>query len=144
MRWLKFNVVGAMGATVHLGLLTLLVHVLGMHYLLATALSVEAAILHNFMWHRRWTWSDRRAAPAAASLLIFNLTSGLVSIASNLLSAYLLTGGWGIDPVVANLVAIALGSIVNLFLSDRVAFAGTTRRRLGRCTTGQAPARDGP
>ena len=25
-------------------------------------LAVEAAILHNFLWHERWTWSDRAAA----------------------------------------------------------------------------------
>ncbi|MBZ5515825.1 MAG: GtrA family protein [Acidobacteriia bacterium] len=91
MRWLRFNAVGAMGAALQLALLALLVHVVGMHYLWATALSVEAAILHNFLWHRRWTWADRRGASdgAAAALARFNLTNGLVSISGNLLSAYL-------------------------------------------------------
>lgn len=124
MRWLKFNAVGAMGGTVQLGLLALFVHVVGMHYLLATALSVEAAIIHNFVWHRRWTWADRRGASdaAGAALARFNLTNGLVSIGGNLLSSCLLTGLWRIDPVVANLVSIAVGSLANLFLSDRVVF----------------------
>src|SRR5436190_21825889 len=31
----------------------------GLPYLLATALAVEGAILHNFVWHERWTWADR-------------------------------------------------------------------------------------
>jgi putative flippase GtrA len=123
MRWLKFNAVGAMGAILQLALLALCVHVVGMHYLLATALSVEAAILHNFLWHRRWTWADRRGAShAAAALARFNLTNGLVSIGGNLLSACLLTGFWRIDPVVANLVSMAVGSLANLFLCDRVVF----------------------
>ena len=125
MRWFKFNLVGAMGGTVHLGLLALFVHVAGMNYLVATAVSVEAAILHNFVWHLRWTWADRLAVSQApgAALLRFNLTNGLVSIGGNLLSSYLLTGFWNVDPVIANLVSIALGSLANLILSDRVVFA---------------------
>jgi len=125
MRWLKFNAVGAIGAALQLALLALFVHVVGMHYLLATALSVEATILHNFVWHRRWTWADRRGSygAAGAALARFNLTNGLVSISGNLLSVYLMTGLWRIDPVVANLVSITAGSLANLFLSDRIVFA---------------------
>jgi putative flippase GtrA len=28
-------------------------------YLAATALAVEAAVVHNFFWHERFTWADR-------------------------------------------------------------------------------------
>ncbi len=125
MRWLKFNTVGAMGGTVHLGLLAFFVHVVGMNCLIATALSVEIAILHNFVWHWRWTWADRRGAgldSPGAALFRFNLSNGLVSITGNVLSTYILTGFWKIDPVVANLVSIAIGSLANLLLSDRVVF----------------------
>ena len=30
----------------------------GVHYLLATAVAVELAIVANFLWHERWTWQD--------------------------------------------------------------------------------------
>ena len=124
MRWLKFSAVGAMGAALQLALLALFAHVVGMHYLVATAISAEAAILHNFVWHRRWTWDDRLCASDAAGAVLarFNLTNGLVSISANLLSAYLLTGFWRIDPVVASLVSMAIGALANFFLSDRVVF----------------------
>lgn len=124
MRWLKFSAVGAMGAALQLALLALLVHVVRMHYLLATAFSVEAAILHNFVWHRRWTWNDRRGAcdAAGATFARFNLTNGLVSISGSLASAYLVTGFWRIDAVVANMTSIAIGSLANFLLSDRFVF----------------------
>jgi putative flippase GtrA len=126
MRWLKFNAVGAMGMIVHLGLLGLLVHVFKVHYLLATAVSVETAILHNFVWHRRWTWversDDRTTGPVIAAFLRFNLTNGLVSLISNLFSAYLLTGFWHLDPVLSNLLSLVPSSVVNYLLSDRVVF----------------------
>ena len=56
MRWLKFNAVGAMGMAVQITTLAVGVHLLELHYILATVLAVEAALLHNFVWHVTWTW----------------------------------------------------------------------------------------
>ncbi len=124
MRWLRFNIVGVMGAVIQFALLAFLGRVVSMHYLLATVLSVEAAVLHNFIWHWRWTWRDRRGAAgrAIAALARFNLTNGLVSITANLLSAFLLTGAWQIDPIIASLVSTAVGSLANFLLLDRLVF----------------------
>lgn len=58
-RWLAFNVVGSMGVVVQLLVLLTLTEVTGLDYLVATGLAVECAILHNFVWHERWTWRDR-------------------------------------------------------------------------------------
>src|SRR5207237_8971860 len=58
-RWLKFNAVGGIGMLVQLGTLAVLTNGLRVNYLLATALAVEAAVIHNFLWHERFTWADR-------------------------------------------------------------------------------------
>jgi putative flippase GtrA len=115
-RWLKFNAVGIAGAALQLTLVWLLTRA-GLHYLLATALAVEAALLHNFFWHVRWTWKDRQP-----SLLRFHFANGLVSILSNLALMKLFTGIMHIGPVPANLAAIAITSLVNFFLGDRWVF----------------------
>ena len=130
MHWLRFYIVGVIGAVIQFTLLAFLGRVVSMHYLLATVLSVEAAVLHNFIWHWRWTWHDRRAVVghAIAALARFNLTNGLVSITANLLSALLLTGAWQIDPIIASLVSTAAGSVANFFLSDRLVFASMLGR----------------
>ncbi len=60
-RWLAFNFVGAMGILVQIGMLWGSPPALHLRYLIATALAVEAAVLHNFFWHERWTWADRVA-----------------------------------------------------------------------------------
>lgn len=59
IRWCKFNLVGALGIVVQFAALFLLKSLLHFNYLAATALAVEAAVLHNFAWHERFTWSDR-------------------------------------------------------------------------------------
>src|ERR1700683_4294103 len=85
-RWLKFNAVGAIGVAAQLAALGIFHGVLRLDYLTATALAVEAAVLHNFVWHERWTWRDRTGSRggATARLLRFNLSAGLVSIPTNL------------------------------------------------------------
>src|SRR5438128_10819121 len=63
-RFAKFSAVGAGGVIVQTVALTILLRVSGMHYLVATALAVEASVLNNFVWHRRWTWADRARSRA--------------------------------------------------------------------------------
>jgi putative flippase GtrA len=59
VRWCKFNLVGAVGIFVQFGVLFLLKSGLHFNYLAATVLAVEAAVVHNFFWHERFTWADR-------------------------------------------------------------------------------------
>jgi putative flippase GtrA len=44
---------------VQFGSLFLLKSVLHVHYLVATVIAVEMAVLHNFVWHEQFTWADR-------------------------------------------------------------------------------------
>jgi len=130
MRWLKFNAVGALGMAVQLAALSFLVHVAGLHYLLATALAVEAAVVHNFAWHRRWTWADRPGVTGprwGVLLLRFNLANGAISIVGNLAGMAVLTGVAGVDPVPANLASIALCALVNFLVCDHWVFFGSAK-----------------
>jgi putative flippase GtrA len=114
--------VGVLGAAVQLGVLALLTR-LGAHYLIATAIAVETAVLHNYFWHLRWTWADRRPASRLASLVRFNLANGAVSLLSNLVLMRLFTGWLGFPVIAANVLAIAITSVVNFLVGDRWVFA---------------------
>jgi dolichol-phosphate mannosyltransferase len=121
-RWVKFNAVGATGVLVQMTTLVLLLKVSGMHYLAATALAVEASVLNNFVWHRKWTWADRPQSKLAVTLVRFNLTSGATSMAANLLLMWLLVSAARLEPVYANLITIMICSIINFMLNDRLVF----------------------
>src|ERR1035438_3026162 len=60
-RWWRFNLVGIGGFALQLGMLWVLARLFGVHYLIATALAVEIAVLHNFAWHEAWTWRNLEA-----------------------------------------------------------------------------------
>lgn len=124
-RWVAFNAVGALGVALQLGLLALLVHGVGVHYLIATVVAVEATILHNFAWHQRWTWRDRRSVSqvdAVTRFARFNVLNGSISLAGNTIVMAVLTGHAGIEPVLANVGAIALCSLANFAASETLVF----------------------
>jgi putative flippase GtrA len=126
-RWLRFTTVGGMGIVVQLVVLAILKGLLAIDYLLATALAVEIAVLHNFVWHERWTWSERTRGRRRTLLLLerllrFNLTTGMVSILSNLVLMRLLVGQVHLHYLLANLLTIAICSLANFLVSEMFVF----------------------
>jgi putative flippase GtrA len=112
-----------MGTGLQLTVLASLTGLAGLHYLTATALAVEAAILHNFLWHEHWTWGDRgRNGERLRRLVLFNGTTGLVSILGNLLFMRFFVGELSMHPLAGNLASIACCASLNFLFSDRVVF----------------------
>ncbi len=122
MRWLKFNFVGGIGIAAQLLALFVLKAGLHFNYLIAAALAVETAVIHNFLWHARFTWADRSGA-GFTRFLKFNLTTGLFSIGGNLLLMKLLVGLGHMNYLPANGIAITACSVVNFVVSDGFVFA---------------------
>ena len=122
LRWWKFNAVGGIGIVVQLVALTFLKSGLGLNYLAATAFAVEAAVVHNFFWHERYTWADRRAASRISRFGKFNLSTGLFSILGNILAMKFFARELAVNYFVANLMSIAACSILNFLVADRFVF----------------------
>lgn len=124
IRWWKFNAVGAAGVIVQIGALWLLVELGKFNYLPATILATELAVLHNFMWHTQWTWADRPVAilQSIGRFVRFNLSNGAVSLVGNAMLMAVLTGRAEVPYLGANMIAIAVCSIVNFALSEMIVF----------------------
>ena len=125
MRWLKFNAVGLIGVGVQLLALTILKSGFGVNYLAATVIAVEIAVLHNFVWHERWTWLERTklsAGGVTGRLIRFHLANGSISIAGNLVLMWLFVSQLHVNYFLANIVAIGTCSIINFLASDHLVF----------------------
>jgi putative flippase GtrA len=126
VRWCKFNLVGGIGIGVQFGSLFALKSVLGLNYMLATAIAVEAAVIHNFAWHEQFTWADRVDPSGQRSLLRllrFNMTSGAVSIIGNMALMKVMVAEGHMNYLLATGIAIALCSLANFLVSDGWVFS---------------------
>jgi len=132
-RWIKFNAVGAIGVVIQLSALALMVACFDIHYLAATAIAVEAAIIHNYVWHEKWTWSEVTSENATRwlnRLLRFHVTNGFTSMVGNVLIMRSLVGTFQVPVLYANLTAIAICSLVNFLLSNFWVFQGNSNAKL--------------
>jgi dolichol-phosphate mannosyltransferase len=128
VRFVRFNAVGVVGFLLQMAVLWLLVRA-GVHYLLATALAVECAVLHNFLWHERWTWKDRPATGRVrlGRLARFHALNGMVSLIGNLMLMRGLVGVLGMPVLAANLIAVSICALVNFAASERAVFRRTAK-----------------
>jgi putative flippase GtrA len=112
------------GFVLQVGAIALLTRVLGWPAIVATAVALELAALHNFFGHSRWTWGEQPAgtirgwiarygryqiAKTASLLLNLAITTLIVSLAH--------------FPVeLANAMAVLVCALPNYLLAERLVF----------------------
>lgn len=124
-RWGIFNLVGLLGFSLQLGLLFLLRHFAGMNYLVATGIAVEAAVLHNFVWHERVTWSEIASLQrnqVGLRLVKFHLANGLISLVGNIAFTWVLVEYARLPYLAANAISVVVCSLVNFVAGDTFVF----------------------
>ncbi len=70
-RFLKFAVVGAIGAGIDFGVMNLLTQTVAMPLVVAGTLSFVCAVISNFIWNRYWTYPESRSRAIAHQLAMF-------------------------------------------------------------------------
>ena len=75
VRFLKFMVVGVIGAVVDFGIMNLFSKLFGMALVWAGTISFICAILSNFIWNRYWTYPDSRSRPISRQLFMFAIVN---------------------------------------------------------------------
>jgi dolichol-phosphate mannosyltransferase len=118
-RFARFGVVGISGVLVNTAVLWFLVSLLGMHHLLAAAISSEVSILTNFVLNDHWTFGDHTAEISylrrgahynAVALCGMVLSLGVLAVLVDVFGLYYL---------LANLIAIGASTVSNYLLNAR-------------------------
>ena len=139
-RWGVFNLVGILGFGVQGGALVVLKRYVGLNYLTATALAVEIAVLHNFVWHEHVTWSDvvrPFQQGLFGRLLRFHLANGIISIAGNVAITWVLVSSLHAPYLLASAVSGLICAVLNFIAADRLVFRIGSQRSLRRMVRAQ-------
>jgi putative flippase GtrA len=129
-RLLRFWLVGLGGIAAQMATLYGLATVVGVHYAAATMVAVGVALVHNFLWHRAWTWMDRDLVAPLRAFARFVAANGLISIVGNVGLMWVLVGLSGMAAVPANAIAIGVCGVANFWAADRVVFGRAQGSRL--------------
>jgi putative flippase GtrA len=74
-RFIRFAIVGTIGAGVDFGTFNLFSSVLGVQDVWASVFSFTIAVLSNFTWNRIWTYPDSRSKSMTGQLLSFGVVN---------------------------------------------------------------------
>jgi len=115
---LKFLVVGSLGTLVNLGVLYILRYSLGIQHLIASALSIEASVINNYVLHELWTFKDRRLGSWLVRLIKFHGSTAL-AVTIQYITSQILYYVLSVESITSQFVGILLGFITNYTLSTR-------------------------
>jgi putative flippase GtrA len=74
-RFLRFALVGTIGAVIDFGVMNLLSHFTEMPLVAAGTISFICAVISNFIWNRYWTYPESRSKPLMHQLGMFFLVN---------------------------------------------------------------------
>ena len=74
-RFMRFALVGAIGAVIDFGVFNLITHFTGINAVIASVISFICAVCSNFIWNRYWTYPDSRTKHITHQLLQFIIIS---------------------------------------------------------------------
>ncbi len=118
-RFVRFGLVGGVGAVLNTALLYLLVHFGRWSYVPAAAVATETAILSNFVLNDRWTFHDARGrSPWPRRVARYNVVA-LGGLVVSLVALALLTATLHLHYLVANLMAIGVATLWNYTVNAR-------------------------
>jgi len=116
--FIKYSLVGISGVFVNLGLYTLLTRYYEVSELLAPLISIETALISNFILNNFWTFGKRTThSRIRVKFLKFHLASGFSALInySVFLALFLV---FQLHDILANLLGIALAAIVNYLINS--------------------------
>jgi putative flippase GtrA len=74
-RFIKFALVGTIGAMIDFGIFNFLISFLGVSSVWSSVVSFSCAVISNFLLNRKWTYPDSRTKPITRQLFQFCVIS---------------------------------------------------------------------
>jgi dolichol-phosphate mannosyltransferase len=124
-KFLKFLVVGGSGVIVNEGILALLTEIYSVKVFIAGIIAIESSILSNFLLNNFWTWRDKRHKPFINRLFQYHSVALVAGIVNYLVLIGLSSAG--LHHLLANLVGIAFGTVINFLLNNYWTFGKSLR-----------------
>lgn len=115
IQFIKFNCVGVLNTLIDMGSYALLTY-LGCNIYLAQVISFSLGLTNSWIFNSRWTFSDKKVT--GKRLLLF-IAVNLVALGVQMTVLWFGTTKMGWHPMIAKVVAVPFGLIVN-FLGNRL------------------------
>ena len=116
--FIKYSLVGLSGVFVNLGVYTLLTRYFEFSEIFAPLISIEVALISNFILNNFWTFGKRvQSSRLRLRFFKFHIASGLAAL-FNYLIFLILFVGFDVYDILANLIGIGIAAIANYLINS--------------------------
>ena len=124
----KFSVIGLSGVGVNMAVYVPLI-AMGVSYMTAAVLSFVVAVTNNFIWNLLWTFKGRAADKSFRHKYISFVACSIVNFVANLAVLKALVEQFGMNAMIAQLIAIGVTGVLNFALNYAITFNDKRRNR---------------
>lgn len=118
----RYIVSGGTAALTNLCLFFVLVHVLSVQYLIASALAFSAGIATSFILHKFWTFNNQEISHMHFQFALYMVIT-LGNLLVNTLLVYIFVDWFNILSLLAQLLAGAIIAVTSYFIYQKFVFA---------------------
>jgi putative flippase GtrA len=136
-QFVKFAIVGVSNTLLFFGTYTLLYKVLGVYYLVASAIGFTVGAVNGFLLNRAWTFQGH--VGDALTPVRWTIVQGC-GLGLNELLLYLCASALGLDKLLAQALAIAIVVVLTFFANRAWTFRDRPAGYAGSGATQPAPA----
>lgn len=116
--FLRYSVVGFSGVIINMSMYFMLTRYFGLSPYLSPIISIECAVLSNFIFNHYWTFQDRNHKESLVVKMVkFHSIAGLSGL-TNYLVFISLIKLLGVNDLISNLIGIALGAMLNYLINS--------------------------
>ncbi|NOU92977.1 glycosyltransferase [Paenibacillus sp. LMG 31456] len=129
-RFYLFCFVGILGVIVNLFVFTILVNLLAIPSLLASAVASIVAMLHNFVWHDKLTWKDYSKTKLSERILQFPKFMVISTLGIALTTSFVqlfIMNEWNI--YLGQTAGIIVGTLWNYFANKKWTWSNPSKKR---------------
>lgn len=130
----KFSVIGLSGVGVNMAVYVPLM-AMGISYMTAAVVSFLVAVTNNFIWNLLWTFKGRALDKSLRRKYVLFVACSIINLVVNLAVLKVLVEQFGINAMVAQLIAIAATGVLNFALNYAITFNDRRSKREEAATT---------
>jgi dolichol-phosphate mannosyltransferase len=130
----KFSVIGLSGVGVNMAVYVPLI-AMGISYMTAAVVSFVVAVTNNFIWNLLWTFKGRAVDKSLRRKYISFVACSVVNFVANLAVLRVLVEQFGINAMIAQLIAIGITGVLNFALNYVITFNDRRSKREEAATT---------
>jgi putative flippase GtrA len=111
--FIRFALVGVVNTVVDFTVFVVLTKLVGVAYLIGQIVGYSAGVTNSFIMNRKWTFNKGTSKEKMPKEIIQFIVINLLSLGTTLLLMYILVDHYAISTIIAKIIVIIVGQVVN-------------------------------